>query len=169
MLFLVFQVGQDRYALEASRVVEIVPYLEIEPLSQAAQGVAGIFNYRGRLVPAVDLAALALGRPAQELLSTRIIVVNYPDENGTNHLLGLIAEHATGMLRKEAKDFMDPGLKRRFSPHLGPMLIDAGGPVQWVQEERWLPPGVSRLLSSEFYRSRPGGELNSNVANVADS
>ncbi len=149
MLFLTFQVGQDRYALEATRVVEIVPFLDIKPLSHAPQGVAGIFNYRGRPVPAVDLAALALGRPAQELLSTRIIIVNYPDDAGANHLLGLIAEHATGMLRKSAQDFKDPGLKRG-TPHLGPMLMDGSGPVQWVQEERWLPPSVSKLLFSEL-------------------
>ena len=150
MLFLLFQVGQDRYALEASRVVEIVPFLEIKPLSHAPHGVAGIFNYRGRPVPAVDLAALALGRPAQELLSTRIIIINYPDDAGTNHLLGLIAEHATGMLRKEPRDFIDPGLKRGVSPHLGPMLMDVSGPVQWVQGERWLPQGVSKRLFSEL-------------------
>jgi chemotaxis-related protein WspB len=150
MLFLLFQVGQDRYALEASRVIEVVPYLEIKPLSQAPRGVAGIFSYRGRPVPAVDLAALALDRPSQELFSTRIIIVNYPDDGGKSHFLGLIAEHATGMMRKDAQDFMDAGLKRGFSPHLGPMLMDASGPVQWVREERWLPPGVSKLLSSEL-------------------
>ena len=111
MLFLLFQLGKDRYALEASRVVEVVPLLELKQLPQAPRGVAGIFNYRGRPVPAVDLCALTLGQPASERFSTRIIIVNYPDDSGTNHLLGLIAEHATEMLRKDVKDFVDSGVR----------------------------------------------------------
>jgi chemotaxis-related protein WspB len=149
MLFLLFQVGEDRYALEATRIVEVVPLLELKPLSQAPQGVAGIFDYRGCPVPVLDLSALILGRPADELLSTRIIIVNHPDEFGTNHLLGLMAERATGTLRKDAREFTAPGLQKGSSPHLGPILMDDSGPIQWVHEQRWLPQGVCKLLFSE--------------------
>jgi chemotaxis-related protein WspB len=158
MLFLLFQVGQDRYALEATRVVEVVPLLELKHLASAPAGVAGIFNYRGQPVPAVDLSALTLGRPASEHLSTRIIIVNYPDDAGTNHLLGLVAERATNMLRQDARDFINPGLKREVSPHLGPLLMDSNGPIQWVHEQRWLPRAVSKLLFSEL--AAPGHEAN---------
>src|ERR1035437_3945760 len=88
MLFLLFQLGKERYALQASRVVEVVPLLELKQLPQAPKGVAGIINYRGRPVPVVDLCALTLGQPAAERFSTRIFIVNYPDDRGTNHLLG---------------------------------------------------------------------------------
>src|SRR2546425_5637953 len=110
MLFLLFQLGKDRYALAASRVVEVVPLVALKQLPQAPKGVAGIFNYRGRPVPALDLSALTLDHPASERLSTRIIIVNYPDAGGTDHLLGLIAENATEMLRKDTKDFVHPRL-----------------------------------------------------------
>jgi chemotaxis-related protein WspB len=150
MLFVLFRLGEDRYALEASRVVEVVPLLEIKRLHRAPDGVAGIFNYRGRPVPAVDLAKLTLGRPALQHLSTRIIIVNYSDETGTNHLLGLIAEHATAMLRKDARDFVDPGMRTGNSPRLGPILLDNDGPIQWVHERALLPQTVSRLLFSEL-------------------
>jgi chemotaxis-related protein WspB len=149
MLFLLFQIGPDRYALEASRVVEIVPLLELKPLAQAPKGVAGIFDYRGRPVPAVDLSELVLGRPARQFLSTRIIIVNYLDESGANQFLGLIAERATAMLRKDARDFVDPGLKPDFSPPLGPILMDSNGPIQWVHEHRWLPAGLGKLLLTQ--------------------
>ena len=149
MLFLLFQLGDARYALEASRVVEVVPLLALKPLPQAPRGVAGIFNYRGRPVPAVDLAALTLGRPAREHFSTRIIVVNYPDERGTSHLLGLIAEQATETLRRDAKDFVDTGVKLDTAPYLGPILMDGNGAVQWIYEHRLLPDPVRQLLFSE--------------------
>src|SRR5215472_1275232 len=99
MLFLLFQVGSDRYALEARHVVEVVPLLSLQRIPQAPLGVAGVFNYRGQPVPAVDLSQLTLGKPAEQCLSTRIIIVNYPDRDGRTHLLGLIAERATEMFR----------------------------------------------------------------------
>jgi chemotaxis-related protein WspB len=149
MLFLLFQLGNDRYALDASRVVEVVPLLELKQLPQAPRGVAGIFKYRGRPVPAVDLCALTLGRPASERLSTRIIIVNYADDSGTQHLLGLIAEHVTEMLRKDASDFVDSGVRLSEAPHLGPILMDDKNPVQWIDERRLLPDPVRNLLFSE--------------------
>jgi chemotaxis-related protein WspB len=149
MLFLLFQLGKDRYALEASRVVEVVPLLTLKQLPQAPKGVAGVFNYRGRPVPAVDLGALTLGQSASERFSTRIIIVNYPDDSGTNHLLGLIAEHATELVHKEAKDFVDPGMKLGAAPYLGPILADGNGAIQWIYEHRVLPEPVRQLLFSE--------------------
>jgi chemotaxis-related protein WspB len=149
MLFLLFQLGKERYALQASRVVEVVPLLELKQLPQAPKGVAGIFNYHGRPVPAVDLCALTLGQPASERFSTRIIIVNYPDDRGISHLLGLIAEHATEMLRKEPNEFMDSGVKLSDAPYLGPILMDSQHPVQWIYEQRLLPERVRDLLFSE--------------------
>jgi chemotaxis-related protein WspB len=61
MLFLLFQLGSERYALDASRVVEVVPLLCLQRLPQAPPGVAGVFNYRGQPVPAVDLSQLTMG------------------------------------------------------------------------------------------------------------
>ncbi len=149
MLFLLFQLGKDRYALEASRVVEVVPLLEMKQLPQAPRGVAGLFNYRGRPVPAVDLSALTLGQPACERCSTRIIIVNYPDDSGTNRLLGLVAERATEMVRKEATDFVDSGVKLDQAPYLGPIFMDDRSPIQWIYEQRLLPDPVRNVLFSE--------------------
>jgi chemotaxis-related protein WspB len=149
MLYLLFQLGDNRYALEASRVVEVVPLLALQHLPQAPRGVAGIFNYRGRPVPAVDLGALTVGQPASERFSTRIIIVNHPDDNGTNRLVGLIAEHATELLRKDAKDFVDAGVKLGGAPYLGPILMDGSSSIQLIYEHRLLPEPVRRLLFAE--------------------
>ncbi len=149
MLFLLFQLGKDRYALAANRVVEVLPLVALKQLPQAPIGVAGLFNYRGRPVPAVDLSALTLGHPASERLSTRIIIVKYPDAGGTDQLLGLIAENATGMLRKEAKEFADAGVHLGAAPYLGPVFMDGHGAIQWVHEQRLLPDEVRNLLFSQ--------------------
>lgn len=149
MLFVLFKLGQDRFALDASRVAEVVPLVGLKRIPGAPRGVAGIFNYRGRFVPVVDLCELMLGRPAAERISTRIIVVNYPDATGENHLLGLIAEHTTETLRKERSDFVTPDMRGTSAPYLGPVLIDQQGVIQWINEQHLLSPNVRRLLFSE--------------------
>jgi len=149
MLFLLFHLGNERYALQASRVVEVVPLLELKQLPQAPKGVAGIFNYRGCPVPAVDLCALTLGQQANVRFSTRIIIVNYPDDRGTNHLLGLIAEHATELLRKDINDFIDSGLRLSEAPYLGPVLMHDASPVQWIYEQRLLSAQVRNSIFAE--------------------
>ena len=148
MLFLLFQIGEDRYALEASRVVEVVPLLALKHLPQSPPGVAGVFNYRGNPAPAIDLSQLTLGRPAQSRLSTRIIIVRWPGEDQPDRVLGLVAEHATEMLRKEPKDFVDPGIRLHAAPYLGPVLMDARGVIQWVHEKRLLSEPIRQLLNA---------------------
>lgn len=152
MLFLLFQLGTDRYALEAARVVEVAPFLTLKRLPQAPAGVAGIFNYRGRPVPAVDLCELATGRPASERLSTRIIIVKFRAENQTEHLLGLIAENATEMLNRKKNEFVDPGVRVGAAPYLGPVLMEEQGPIQLIDEGRLLPGHLRELLFTEIAR-----------------
>ncbi len=150
MLYLLFQLGKDRYALEAARVVEVLPLLNLKQFPNAPRGLAGIFNYRGRPVPAVDLCELTMGQPASERLSTRIIVVNYPDEQGTNHLVGLIAERATDVIRRNAAEFIDPGVKFGAAPYLGPVLMDGNRAIQLVYEQRLLSEPVRQMLFTEI-------------------
>jgi chemotaxis-related protein WspB len=148
MLFLLFQLGNNRYALQASDVVEILPLVALKELPGAPKGVAGIFNYRGRPVPAIDLCSLTLGHSASERLSTRIIVVNYADRSGKKYLLGLIAENATETIRKDPDQFVDPGLRLDSAPYLGPLLMDPQGAIQWIHHQRLLAEPVRESLFS---------------------
>jgi len=146
MLFLLFQLGNNRYALDASRVVEVVPLVTLQELPRAPHGVAGVFNYRGQPVPAVDLCALTTGRPARPCLSTRIIVVRHPAESGPAQLLGLIVERATEMMRRDPGDFRPLGVGTDAAPFLGPGAPDGCGWIQWVQADLLLSDGVRAAL-----------------------
>lgn len=146
MLFLQFQLDQDRYVLDSGQVVEVLPLLSIKQIPQAPTGVAGAFNYRGKPVPVIDLSELALGRRARLYMSTRIIIVQYPDENGTLHLLGLIAEKATEAVRLDPKDFTDSGVSCEGASYLGPVATDPNGLVQWIAVTKLLPPAVRDAL-----------------------
>jgi chemotaxis-related protein WspB len=148
MLFLLFRLGQNRYALDALQIAGVLPLVDFKPIPQAPPGIAGIFNYHGAPVPAIDLSLLTLGRPAQPRLSTRVILVNYPDPGlgHERHLLGLIAEGATEILRREAADFTTSGVTNPAAPYLGLVTTHAHELVQWVHVERLLPASVCDVL-----------------------
>lgn len=146
MLFILFQLGRDHYALDATQVAEVLPLVQLKELPGAPPGVAGLFTYRGVPVPVLDLSALALGRPAHARLSTRLLLVHYPDPAGVRRLLGLIAEKATETLRRDPADFTASGVANDGAPYLGPVVPDARGMIQWIEVEKLLPPSVRELL-----------------------
>lgn len=147
MLFVLFQAGKDRYALPATRVVEVTPMVSIRPLPLAPHGVAGVFTYRGRSVPAIDMSKLLLNTPATELLSTRIIVTEWRARDGRRMLVGLVAEHATELLRVDAPEASRTAAAVADSPFLGSVVMDAKGPVQLLLESQILPEPVRTLLA----------------------
>lgn len=149
MLFVLFHLGQERYALEAARVVEVVPLLALKRFPQSPRGVAGMFIYRGRPVPAIDLCELTVGRPAQENFSTRIIIINHRNDLGEQQPVGLIAERVTETLRREESEFLDPSVQVAPSPFLGPVLMDGRGIVQVINPERLMVEGLAMLISGQ--------------------
>ncbi len=146
MLFLIFGLGDDRYALEAGSVVEVLPRLEVKKIPHAAAGLCGVFNYHGTPVPLIDLSELALRQPCQAWMSTRIIVVNYLGEAGETHLLGLLAEQACETLRRLSGEFRDSGVTVHDAPYLGPVTIEDGRPIQLVEIEHLLTVETRRQL-----------------------
>lgn len=152
MLFVLFQLGPDRYAIAARRVVAVVPLLALKPLAQSPRGVAGIFVYRGQRVPALDLCELTLGRPAVEQLSTRILLVEHLKAAGASQLIGLIVERATGTLQRDEKDCVAAGGELAAVPFLGPALMDDQGLIQLLDPQKLLDAGGPQL------RLAPSGE-----------
>lgn len=146
MLFLVFQIGRDRYALETGQIVEVLPLVRLKQIPQAPAGVAGVFIYHGAPVPLLDLVELTLGTPSRTRMNTRIILVNYAEDGGETHLLGLLAEQATETIRREAADFLDAGVAVDTAPYLGPVTTDARGMIQRIAVNRLLPGHVREKL-----------------------
>lgn len=146
-LFLLFRIGSERYALRATEVAEVLPRVPLKPIARAPQWVAGVFAYRGAVVPVIDLSALTFGQPAEARTSTRLVLVNYrPDDAESVQWLGLILEQATDTLRCHPEDFQPYGLDNREAPYLGPVREDAQGLVQWVRVNDLLDESVRALL-----------------------
>lgn len=149
MLFILFRLGKERYALEATHVIEVIPRLPLRPQPGTPDYVAGIFNYHGVVVPVLNLGSLTSGVSCQERLSTRIILLSYTLKNGAGRALGLIAEAVTDAVKRELSDFAATGVATGQAPYLGKIALDEEGMVQCVLPEHLLPAEVERLLFGE--------------------
>ncbi|HUE94962.1 chemotaxis protein CheW [Pseudomonas sp.] len=146
-LFLLFSCAGVRYGLDVGEVAEVLAQRRLQPVAQAPVWVAGIFSYRGSLVPVLDLSALLAGQPAARRTSTRIVLVHYRRaDGGPSHLLGLLVERAGETLRCAPSEFHDYGLDNPHAAYLGPVYQGPQGLVQWVGVQALLPAEAHALL-----------------------
>src|SRR5690606_37822247 len=101
--------------------------VELKHIPAAPAWVAGAFSYRGTPVPVIDLSMLALGRAAIRRLSTRTVLVHYPQAGVQSSVLGLIVEKATETLRCDPDAFTAYGVDNDGACYLGPVLADPRG------------------------------------------
>lgn len=151
MLFLLFELDRERYALDTAVVGEVLPLLEIRAVPRAAAAIAGVFDYRGVTLPVIDLSELALGRPAARRLSTRIVLVRHTDAQGTERQVGLIAERATSTLNCDEALFQPSGLSRAGAPYLGPIATLPDGLVQRIE----LGQLLTAVVCAAFFEPAP--------------
>jgi chemotaxis-related protein WspB len=149
MLFIIFQIGQARYALDTDAVVEIVPRVTLKPVLRAPPGVAGLLDYHAVPVPVLDLCEMATGQPAQTRFSTRLILLRAPrsDDDGGLEIVGLLAERATSLLKRQPADFTSSGLHVADAPFLGPVTTDSEGFIHRVNVAELLTGAVRELFA----------------------
>jgi chemotaxis-related protein WspB len=126
VLILVLRAGGHRYALDCSVVVEVIPRVTLQKLQAAPAGFAGVFQYRGEIVPVVDLGDRLVRAPCEGDLGSRIVLLRDPKQSGHTRHLGVMVDAVL-----EA---------RRLSPEQaarGPQAVmsDAEGMLQWLGPE----------------------------------
>ena len=146
MLFLAFELDGNRYALDSRQLIEVLPWLNLRPISKAPACIAGMFDYHGLPVPVVDLSVIIAGRAAHFRMNTRVVVVNYAAADDAPRTLGLIVERATSTVRLEPGQFKETGVSSGEMPYLGPIARDAEGLIQWVTLPQLLPLAVRNVL-----------------------
>src|SRR5262245_60721064 len=127
MLLLVFRVAGQTYAVEAPRVVEVVPRVHLRPLPHAPEGLAGLLRYRGRMVPVVDLGIVLGHVTCPALLSTRIILVDDHLPPRNEAALGLLGEQVINVRRVADNHVIPSPPLIGENPYLGPIVSTDDG------------------------------------------
>jgi purine-binding chemotaxis protein CheW len=94
MMVVVFQLDTEDYGVETLLVREIIRNLEARPLPGAPPWMLGLIDYRGKVVPVMDLG-LRLGRTVQRGDSARIII--YEERGGRSW--GLVVDSVSAVIQ----------------------------------------------------------------------
>ncbi|QTA87369.1 chemotaxis protein CheW [Desulfonema magnum] len=132
MLILLFYIGNIMYTIKCEKIREIAPMVVLKDIPHTPDFFAGYFNYRGIIVPVIDLCQLVQGRACEMRLSTRIILVDYKGKNDTSHPLGLIAERVTETVRKPEDAFVLPDIRSEQAPYLGGIVMEKKKMIQYI-------------------------------------
>lgn len=150
MLVLTFRIGEYVYGLEAGTVVEVVPPTVCKELPRSPDYVKGLFNYRGKVTPVVDLSMLATDVPCASRMSTRIILIDLADldsgEERGEQFLGLLAENITETLKVADSDFEESGLEIPDAPWLGRVVRVNDCMLQLLKPQRLLSDDLRKVL-----------------------
>lgn len=102
MQLVVFELGDESYGVDISRVQDINRMQEITEIPHAPESVVGVINLRGRVIPVIDLRK-RFGLPAApNTKDTRIVVVHME-----HNLIGMIVDAVSKVLRIPA-DIVEP-------------------------------------------------------------
>lgn len=151
MLLVLFQLGQDRYAVGADEVSEVLPMVYWKEVPHLPTGVVGLINRRGIPVPLVDLQLLLYGVPVRPHFGSRIMIVRL-NVAGSDRSLGILAEQVTETIRREESDFVEAGVGTGSTPALGQVTEHDSSFIQLIHP--------LQLLSSDaldaLYRTAGG-------------
>ena len=149
MTLLLFEVARQRYGLDVSQIVEVVPAVRLRSIPGVPPYVAGIMQYRGSLAPVLDVSQLLCGTPAAPRFSTRLVMVRHYTTARTERVLGLLVERATQGVSDELGDLMSSGIATPDHPFLGKIAVQRDESVQLLTVERLIPEELRARLFVE--------------------
>jgi chemotaxis-related protein WspB len=147
MLLLTFTAAGEPYGLNVAGVVELVPRVGLRVVPHAPAELAGLLEYRGGVVPVIDLGVLLGSSPCADRLSTRIILVKsppggqnrgegLPDPDRAPRLLGLIAEQVIDLVEVEPDRIAPAPVHLARAPYLGAIARTDRGFVPLIEVAR---------------------------------
>jgi chemotaxis signal transduction protein len=89
---LVFRLASQHYGLPVKSVVEVIHMVAMTILPDVPAGTLGVINYRGDVIPLLDLRQ-ALEVPAQKVHLNSPIIIAQAEQ----HYLGLLADQVEGV------------------------------------------------------------------------
>jgi len=112
--YLTFTLDEEVFALDVSKVREILEYSTVTKVPQVPEFMRGVINLRGSVVPVVDLR-LKFGMAATEQTIDTCIIVAEVQLDGDAVILGALADSVQEVVDMEP-DQIEP------APHIGTQL-----------------------------------------------
>ncbi len=145
-LFLLFNLGDDRFAVTTELITEITPLVELTHVPKTESYICGLFKYRGETIPVVDTSLLLFNKPHNRKICTRIIILTR-QHHGIVSRIGLIAEKVNKTESFDTDQINEHKLTQKRAPYLGKTLSDDYGEIQIIDLEKFMPDDFDDLDS----------------------
>lgn len=144
MSMLLFYVGENRYVIENSFIVRIVPRVGLKKMPYMSSYVMGLLNIGGLPIPVVDFCQLIEQREAHCSLYSRIILIEDPHSKG--RIVGILGEKVGEIVDLQRSQFNKAGFYLHHFPYLDSIYSDSNGVIQHIDIEQ-----LFHFLSTELF------------------
>lgn len=146
MSLLVFNVGENGYAIDSQYILRIVPYVELKKIPSMPFYFAGILNLGGQAIPVVDFCQFIEQRPARLLLSSRLMIVKDPHPE-SEFMLGIIGEQVRELIDIKKEEFTSTAFSPVSFPYLNRVLSRNEQMIQYLDLALFF-----KFLSAEVFQ-----------------
>ncbi len=101
--YLSFRLNDEEFALEITKVHEVLDLPKITRIPQTPDFMKGVINLRGAVVPVMDLNKKFAVRDTEKTMNTRIIISEVSVE-GTDTILGVLADTVNEVMEIEPEN-----------------------------------------------------------------
>jgi purine-binding chemotaxis protein CheW len=112
--YLTFKLSDETFALDVSKVREILEFSKVTKVPQTPEFMRGVINLRGSVVPVIDMR-LKFGMSAIEQTVNTCIIVVEVQQDGDVVILGTLADSVQEVIEMEPEQI-------EAAPHIGTRL-----------------------------------------------
>ena len=145
-LFLLLNLGANRFAVETDCITEIVPIVEMIKVPKTEAFICGLMNYRGETLSVIDTVRLLYDVDYNKKMCSRIIIISITENNKTTRI-GLIAEKVNRTRRIDTNVISEHALTLEHTPYLGKIISDQEGDIQIINQERLIKHESRHLIT----------------------
>jgi purine-binding chemotaxis protein CheW len=117
-VFITLRLGDETFAIDVSRVREVLELTEITRVPSAPSYLRGVVNVRGSAIPVVDLRLRFGLPPGKDSVDTRIVVLDL-EVDGERMVVGGLADSVRDVIELTSADLRaPPRLAVRWSPDM---------------------------------------------------
>jgi len=146
MLILTMNIGKERYGINSQLVSEVIPMINLDQVPMVEKIIKGIFNYRGKPTPVVDLCQFFENRDSENNQGSRIVIINCQQGTGADRSIGLVAERVTEVLKCDESQLLSSGITSENTPFLGKIYKHKDEMIQLIDTRKILPVSIAQQI-----------------------
>jgi chemotaxis-related protein WspB len=130
MLVLQVYVGAESFSIQSKCVLELVSRVSFQKVFHSPKFFLGMMNFRGQLIPVIDLCQLVAGRPCDNKLHSRVVILNYSTKDQENLIFACLAEKVTQTVNVDEASFSQEYTSTQSIPYIDKTY---SGPKNFLQ------------------------------------